>query len=211
MGTGWGSDGNLSRCIICGAEQREDGSFECSHPFPEGVTMSKAKMYQLKDKTFVNASRTKVVPETSPEAAFLLGPKGHLIDAAYAEDLGLVRKAQSPVEDKAQSPVEDKSVAPEEDKEPVQEEESVEEGEPVEETDEPDIDLSNLDDAERSEVLRTLTIVKNHGHSFSHIPNMLDAELLDIDGISTTRLRTLRKYFPPVSEEDADTAESSPD
>jgi len=52
---------------------------------------------------FVDASKAKVVPEGSKEAAFLLIPKGGTIPAAQAASLGLI-KGSAPVEDKGDKP-----------------------------------------------------------------------------------------------------------
>lgn len=47
-------------------------------------------MYELTERTYVNADSTKVVPEGHVDAAFLLGPAGGKISMETAERLGLV-------------------------------------------------------------------------------------------------------------------------
>lgn len=46
-------------------------------------------MAVLTERTYVNADGTKVVPESSPEAAFLLGGEGDEIDDERAKALGI--------------------------------------------------------------------------------------------------------------------------
>jgi hypothetical protein len=56
--------------------------------------------YMAQRRLYVNADRTKVVPEDSPEAAFLLAPEGDEVDDETAERLQLKRRKMEP-EDKA--------------------------------------------------------------------------------------------------------------
>lgn len=46
-------------------------------------------MFKLEKRTHTNATWDKVVAETDPEAAFLVGAEGAEIDQAVAEKLGL--------------------------------------------------------------------------------------------------------------------------
>ena len=65
---------------------------------------AKRKMFKLDKRTYTNATWDKVVPETSPEAAFLVGGEGAEIDEAVAAKLGLTTKdASADTEDKALS------------------------------------------------------------------------------------------------------------
>lgn len=47
------------------------------------------RMYQLEERTYLNADKTKVVPEGDPEARWLLGVPGQLIAVEDADRYGL--------------------------------------------------------------------------------------------------------------------------
>lgn len=53
-------------------------------------------MYTLTEKLWLNSDQTKIVPEGSPEAAWLLGPAGYIISDARAKALGLLRDPEDP-------------------------------------------------------------------------------------------------------------------
>lgn len=52
--------------------------------------------YTLTEKLWYTADRSRVVPDGDPEAAFLLGPAGHLITDEEAIRLGLVKGKPAP-------------------------------------------------------------------------------------------------------------------
>lgn len=100
-------------CPVCGAaggscreaamlrsglmEIRETSTGPKPHPIGIRIVRLDEKrgtpMYKLKAKTFVNRDSTKVVPEGSAEAAFLLGLEGDEISDETAKRLGLVNAA----------------------------------------------------------------------------------------------------------------------
>lgn len=141
--------------------------------------MSK-QFYQLQERTFLNANRDRVVAETDPEAAHLLGPKGFRVPLEQAKSLGLVEeKAEEPSEDKVQEKGEDKSQSPSEDK-----------------SQSPAENKGQKYDEGSTQYQTTMTILLNNDVDLDHLPNMLDADLLAIDGISRTRLQLIRDHFP---------------
>lgn len=80
-------------CPICGAP-----AFSCRTEVlgsAGGVTIvrlgpkEEGSMHTLTERTYVNADSTKVVPEGSTEAAWLLGVEGDEISDETAERLGL--------------------------------------------------------------------------------------------------------------------------
>lgn len=73
------------------------------------------KTHKLAGLTYVNADRTKVVPEGSSEAAYVLGGEGYEIPIEQAEALGLTtetKKAEPAEDKKLKAEAEDKSAKP---------------------------------------------------------------------------------------------------
>lgn len=67
---------------------------------------------ETKERIYTNADRTKVVPEDSPEAAFMYAAPGDRIPMEMAKRLGLVkpkRKAAKKSQNKSASPTADKA------------------------------------------------------------------------------------------------------
>lgn len=77
-------------------------------------------LYKLTERTWVNSTRDKAVPDGSPEASFLLGGAGTEIELTEAKRLGLVKDKEKvePAETKAVAPeqTQNKAVAPAENK-----------------------------------------------------------------------------------------------
>lgn len=67
--------------------------------------------HKLTETTHVNADYTKVVPETDPAAAFVLGGKGQVISDELAEKLGL-KAMEQPKANKAVQPSANKAATP---------------------------------------------------------------------------------------------------
>ena len=190
-------------------------------------------MYQLKERTFVNHSRTEIYPEGHPAAAHLLGPAGYLIPREYAVELGLLEVQDDSVgsgednqngtaegvepdaavsegessngnegqpdegangsgeqDEKAAQPYEDKSLAPQENK-----------------GQNPFSHIKDRHPIGSTQYNTTMTVLNNAGVDPEQLPNMLDADLLDIDGISRNRLELIRAHFP-AEESNGDTVDS---
>lgn len=181
-------------------------------------------MYQLKERTFVNDARDTVYPEGHEEAAHLLGPAGYLIPRAYAIQLGLLEESNenesredvsagtsegveqastgreeetnanvdggtesesdAGVDDRGQGrkalePQEDKSLKPQENK-----------------AQNPFIYKKELYPEGSQQYNTVMTILQQNNIEQEHLPFMLDADILAIDGISRNRLELIRAHFP---------------
>jgi len=83
------------------------------------VNEANTPTFEVGERLYVNADRSKIVSETSPEAAYLLAPgPGHRIPMAEAVRLGLAQEKKSldKPEDKALDKPADKAVRKHEDK-----------------------------------------------------------------------------------------------
>lgn len=222
-----------SYCIICGADHREDGSYTCSHPYsPDGVRIIK-EVYRLTERTFLNKTKTKAVNELSSEAAFLLGPAGHIISNAYAEQIGLLNLKQEEEDESPDDDDEEFGATDSYDRGQEEAEETVEDllsengngdnarsdgsedagtGGEQSKAARPDEDKSQHPEENKGvtyvalnrQLKSALTILENKGILIDVIPNMTDAELLDVEGISLPRLQLIREQYPSEDNDAVD-------
>lgn len=147
-------------------------------------------MYHLNEKVFVNSDYTKIVPEDSVEAAFLLGGPGTAVPTELAERLGLI------------SYEEDEESEDEHVEEEVEEVTAVKELKEAEskELKNPATKSENIGEQERRNLKSAMTFLESANISPESINSIPDAQLLEVDGISINRLNLIRKYYPYVGE-----------
>lgn len=79
-------------------------------PRPVDDPEEEKPMYTLTERTYVNGDRSRVVAESDPEAAFLLGNAGMKISDAEARRLGLIEGDEADDEDEEKPGAERKNV-----------------------------------------------------------------------------------------------------
>lgn len=159
-------------------------------------------MHQLEERTFLNADKTKVVPELSAEARHLLGPAGLRIPEEYARELGLLEDENDGKEDLDSAPVEevqseDGGDSEEFWSEPMPEGVEDEADEGIEEARDEGVTYPK----DNAQLNIALTLLGNAGFEIEQLPTALDADLLAVDNISMGRLKLIRKYFKPPKED----------